>query len=108
VKISLAYCTRAPDSWLYLSVPVAIAQRFLISAETGDVVTGLYGYGASGTMTLFLLILFFAEFSYRLSRGMPLAGWYLLFWIPIGLNETKITFFIVPVLFIVALVAARS
>lgn len=92
----------------YLSVPVAIAQRFLISADTGDVVTGLYGYGASGTMTLFLLILFFAEFSYRLSRGMPLAGWYLLFWIPLGLNETKITFFITPVLFIVALVAARK
>lgn len=92
----------------YISVPVAIVQRYLISADTGDVVTGLFGHGASGTMTLFLLVLFFAEFSYRLSRGWTLLGWYWLFWLPIGLNETKIAFFIAPVLFVLALIVTRK
>lgn len=92
----------------YISVPVSILQRYIISDPSGDVVTGLFGYGASGTMTLFLLILFFAEFAFRLSQGMKLWGWYLLFWIPIGLNETKIIFIIAPVLFVIALIVAQK
>ena len=41
-----------------LSIPVAIIQRIIYQTE-GDRITGLLGYGGSGTLTLFLLIVFF-------------------------------------------------
>lgn len=92
----------------FISIFVSIMQRLMISNPSGDVVTGLYGYNASGIMTLFLLILFFTEFTQRLSQGISIFGWYFLFFIPIGLNETKIVFFMLPIMFVVSLIMSKK
>ena len=92
----------------FVSIFVAIGQRMISSSSSGDVVTGLYGYNASGIMSLFLLILFFSEFTWRLSQGGAILGWYFLYFIPMGLNETKVVFFMLPIMFIVSLIMSKK
>ncbi|MCR6545237.1 hypothetical protein [Dehalobacterium formicoaceticum] len=87
----------------YISVPVSIIQRFSSSNPSGDIVTGLYGYGTSGIMSLFLLIIFFSELCQRLAQGKRIFGWYFLFFVPLGLNETKIVFVMIPIMFVITL-----
>ncbi|NLD48631.1 MAG: hypothetical protein GX660_15825, partial [Clostridiaceae bacterium] len=93
---------------LYVSIPVSFLQRFLIDSPSGDVVTGLFGYGASGTMTLLILIVFFSELTYRLYNNKKPLGVYVLVLIPIVLNETKIAFVLVPILFVVSLFLSKK
>jgi len=92
----------------YISVIVSVVQRISSNSHKGDVVTGLYGFGASGIMSLFLLILFFSEFSKRIYQGKPVLGWYFLYFIPLTINETKIVFFLLPIMFIVSLMISKK
>lgn len=93
---------------IYLSIPVSFLQRFLIDDRSGDVVTGLFGYGASGTMTLLILIVFFSELTFRLYNNKKPIGLYIIALIPIALNETKIAFVLIPILFVVSLFLSKK
>lgn len=91
----------------FLSVPVSIIQRYLIKDASGDVITGLFGDNASGIMTIFLLILYFSKLSKNISLGNKIINWDILYFIPIGINETKIAFILIPLMFLVAVLIAR-
>jgi hypothetical protein len=83
-------------------VPVSIAQWFVYRTE-GDFITGIMGFKESGTLTMFLLIIFFTEFMLRLKNNHKIFGYYFLFLIPTALNETKITLFLLPLMFFTSL-----
>ncbi len=89
------------------SVPVSIVQWFIYRSE-GDRITGILGYGASGTLTLFLLILFFSELGDRLQKNKNVLGSYFIYLIPTALNETKITFILFPFLLITMLFITKK
>lgn len=80
-----------------ISVPVSILQWIKYSND-GDKVTGILGHGASGTLTLLVLIIFFSELGARLQNNKSIIGFYFLYLIPTALNETKITFILFPIM----------
>lgn len=89
------------------SIPVAVIQ-WIIYRDEGDRITGLLGYGGSGKLTLFVLIIFFTELGLRLQNNKPILGYYFLYLIPTALNETKVTFFLFPcMLFIILVITKR-
>jgi len=89
------------------SVPVAVIQ-WIIYRDDGDRITGLLGYGGSGKLTLFVLIIFFTELALRLQNNRPILGYYFLYLIPTALNETKVTFFLFPcMLFVILLITKK-
>ena len=90
-----------------ICIPVSIIQ-WLIYKSDGDRVTGILGYGASGTLTLFLLIIFFSELAVRLNDNKPISGWYFLFLIPTLLNETKITLVLFPIMLFIVLYLTKK
>lgn len=92
----------------YLSVPVAVIQRLVLPSSTGDIITGLYGNSASGIMTIMLLLLYFSEFARNMALGKRLIGWDIVYFIPIGLNETKIAFVLIPVLLVFTVLIVRK
>ncbi len=89
------------------SVPVAVIQ-WIIYRDDGDRITGLLGYGGSGTLTLFVLIIFFTELGIRLQNNKPVLGYYFLYLIPTFINETKITFILIPVMLMVILILTKK
>lgn len=89
------------------SVPVAIAQ-WIIYRDNGDRITGLLGYGGSGTLTIFLLIIVFSELGKRLQNNEKIVGLYLLYIVPTFINETKITFVLIPIMLVFALVLTKK
>lgn len=89
------------------SVPVAVIQ-WIIYRDEGDRITGLLGYGGSGKLTLFVLIIFFTELALRLQNNKPVLGYYFLYLIPTALNETKVTFFLIPCMLFVILVITKK
>jgi hypothetical protein len=86
----------------FLQVPIAIAQRLVnIDFASGDVVVGTIGANASGTLSLFLLMtvsIIVAGYLNKLVSGRFLAGSLLFLFIPMVINETKVTFLIFPIL----------
>lgn len=90
-----------------ISIPVSIIQ-VLIYGNEGDRITGLFGYGGSGTLTLFVLIVFSTELGMRLLNNQRIFGLYFLYLIPTLLNETKITFVLIPILLIVPFLLAKK
>ncbi|TYP69133.1 O-antigen ligase family protein [Paenibacillus methanolicus] len=88
-------------------IPVSIAQ-FLYFQTKGDYVSGLMGPRESGTLTLFLLIVFFSEFMLRLSQGRKLFGLYFLFLVPTTINETKISYVLIPLLLFSSLLFTKK
>ncbi len=89
------------------SVPVSIVQWFIYRSE-GDRITGILGYGASGTLTLFLVMIFFTELGIRLYNNKPVFGLYFLFLIPTLINETKITFLLLPIMLFAILFVTKK
>jgi len=89
------------------SVPVAVIQ-WIIYKDDGDRITGLLGYGGSGSLTLFILIIFFTELGLRLENNKPILGYYLFYLIPTMLNETKITLVLFPIMFFVTLLLTKK
>lgn len=90
-----------------VSIPVSILQRILYK-DNGDLITGLYGHGASGTLTLIILIVFFTELGIRLQNNKRVIGAYFLYLIPTAINETKITYILFPVMLFVILFITKK
>jgi hypothetical protein len=85
-----------------ICVPVSIVQWFVLQNQ-GDYVSGIMGYKNSWLLTFFLLIVFFTELMLRLKNNRNTFGVYFLFLLPTALNETKITLFLLPIMFFVSL-----
>jgi len=87
----------------FLQCPVAVLQRLLYETRSGDVVGGTLGANTSGTLSLFcaFMIIIWAAyyFKYQLKVRNYLWGSFLLF-VPMGLGETKISLFLIPLIFI--------
>jgi len=88
----------------FLQIPVAVLQKYYLSVMpsdliSGDLIGGTLGAHTSGILTIFLLctisLLIGFFYTYRKKRLVCVIGIMLLF-IPMGLNETKITFFLTP------------
>lgn len=88
-----------------IQIPVAVLQRFLYKVRTGDVVGGTLGFGTSGILTQFLMIMsilllnFYKEGIFTLKRAIVLV---MLLTIPMSINETKIFFWVFPLLVLVS------
>lgn len=89
-------------AYLFLSVQIPVCIIQFINHGAGDAVGGTFGPGGSGVLSfsIFILIYFLLENSpnsttKRLKKGMP----YLIFLIPIALNETKISFVLLLLFF---------
>ncbi|WP_281884329.1 O-antigen ligase family protein [Paenibacillus sp. YYML68] len=88
-------------------IPVSIVQWFIFQSS-GDFITGIMGERQSGTMSLFLMIVFFSEFTRRLVGGQRVLGLYFLYLVPTALNESKITLFLLPVLIVLSLIMSKK
>jgi hypothetical protein len=90
-----------------ICVPVSIIQ-WIIFQSNGDYVTGVLGYKQSGTMSFFLLIIFFTEFMLRLTKNQRLFGYFYFWLLPTAINETKITIILIPIMLFTALLFSRK
>lgn len=91
---------------LFLSIPVSFIQ--FMQMKHWDEVTGLFGYGATGTVSILMVFFVVRSFAHRLLAGDRIVGWYMVLPILSLLNETKITFLLLPILIIsVVLVSGR-
>jgi len=86
-----------------LQFPLALIQRIVYKTTSGDPIGGSLGAQSSGKLSVFLaLCLVFWSFHYiksRLKTPVYVLGFIILI-MPMGLNETKISFFILPVAFV--------
>jgi len=89
--------------WALLQFPVTLIQRIVYSSPWGDVIGGSLGDHSSGILSVFLtLSLGFWSFYFlknRLKVSFFIPGFFALV-IPMGLNETKVVFFIIPAAFL--------
>jgi hypothetical protein len=90
-----------------LSVPISILQWYKFRSN-GDQVTGMMGLGGSGTLTLFLSIVFFSELVMRLKNSKNIFGLYFIFLIPTAINETKIVIVLLPIMLISTLFLTKK
>jgi hypothetical protein len=88
----------------FLQIPIALYQRIAnLNFASGDVVVGTIGANASGTLSLFLLMVVAIIVSSYLNKLISikfLVISILLLFIPMVINETKVTFIIFPLLMI--------
>lgn len=86
----------------FLQIPIAIGQRIMnISNPSGDVVVGTIGANASGTLSLFLLMavsIIISSYLNKLVSARFLTISLIFLFIPMVINETKVTFIIFPLL----------
>ncbi len=94
-----------------LQFPVTLIQRIVYKTTFGDPVGGTLGANSSGILSVFLtLCLAFWSFHYMKSRLKTLVyvlGFIILI-MPMGLNETKVSFFILPVSFVCIVVFTQN
>ncbi|WP_415890390.1 hypothetical protein ACMXYV_03495 [Neptuniibacter sp. SY11_33] len=84
---------------LVASVPLALFQFFTVSHQ--DDITGLFG-PKSSSLYSFLLIAYVTTFI--VEKGFYSVGWRWLLFIPVFLNETKITFVLFPLMLVALLI----
>ncbi len=88
----------------FIQVPVTIIQRYwYLGIASGDPIGGTLGSNASGTLTIFLMVIISILFSFyinRLINGKILLFSIIVLFVPMTLNETKITYFLFPALLI--------
>lgn len=101
-----AFLRKAVFLFLLFSVPVSVYQ--FITYSHPDYVTGLVGYGGSGTLSLLILTYACSEFFIRLKNKTKLIGFYILVIIPVFINETKITFILLPIISVVILFVIKK
>ena len=86
----------------FAQVPVAITQRLLyLKVPSGDIIGGTLGSNTSGTLTLFLMCIISiltAQYINGFIKAKNLLISMMLLFIPMVINETKITFIIFPIL----------
>lgn len=87
----------------FFQCPVAIIQRLTFTSQSGDLVGGTLGASTSGVLSLFcamIIILWTAYyFKIQVKSHYYLLGIFLLF-LPMAINETKISLFLIPIVFI--------
>lgn len=86
---------------LWVSLPVTIYQFF--TAANADDITGIFGFGGSGTLSILIVFYLTSEFTIRTIEGRSRIGWYLLLFTPCLINETKITFILLPLSVVISL-----
>lgn len=89
-----------------IQFPVVLFQRFVLYAESlsGDPMGGTLGHSASGVLAIFLLSVmsFLIAFYYKQQLSLPMfLMTFTAAFIPLTLNETKITFFLLPFAFLI-------
>lgn len=86
----------------FIQIPITILQKYLyIGQSSGDPIGGTLGVGTSGTLTLFLLMIIsilIAFYMNKLITGRKLLYSIAFLFIPMSINETKITYFLFPAL----------
>lgn len=80
---------------LFSSIPIIIYQ--FVTLDNQDDITGLFGPKSTSLYSLIAITYLSVEMA---RKGVRRTGWYLILFIPIFLNETKISFVLMPVLFI--------
>lgn len=80
---------------LTISVPMAVFQ--FLTTDDFDKITGIFGFGGSGILSLLIVFYLSTEIAFRLRDSQPIVGYYLVLFLPCLLNETKITFLILPI-----------
>lgn len=97
-----------------LECPIAIFQRFIQykGIASGDNVTGSLGAGGSGALSIFLLSVIAVLFAYYLKGRIRLIFFIVILcvlFLPTMINETKVTFLLLPIVLIVPyLYASRN
>ena len=91
---------------LYLSIPISIVQ--FISFDDIDAITGVFGRGGSGVLSLLIVIYICIEANKRISNNRSILGWYNVVLLPVLINETKITFILLPLMFVYLLLVHRK
>lgn len=90
---------------LWASVPISVLQYITVDKSLpafADHVVGVFGFGQSGTLSLLIIVYVVFEFLRRERKNQKLFDWYLFLLLPMLLNETKIVFAILPIVFIVS------
>lgn len=93
-----------------IQIPVAIYQRVFIEGS-GDVVGGTLGGNASGTLSVYLLCVMAMSVAFYLKKRVERKTLLILLFvllIPPALNETKVTFFLLPLAIMIPVVFARD
>lgn len=88
-----------------IQLPVVLAQRFIFFADSlsGDPMGGTVGHSASGVLSIFLLITMSFIIAFYFKEQVTFSFFLMALgaaFIPTMLNETKITFVLLPVAFI--------
>jgi len=88
-----------------VQTPMTVLQRFVIyrNVGTGDVIGGTLGANSSGVLSMFLAIEMAVLVGFYVKGKIPLAAFLaclLMIFIPTTLNETKVTFVLIPVIFL--------
>lgn len=86
----------------FIQVPISLWQRFVLSKDiiTGDFVTGTLGHGASGFLSIFLTSVIGFLTSFYINKKISTFFYIftlLILIIPCAINETKITFLLLPI-----------
>lgn len=95
-----------------LQLPVVIYQRFVkySTSLSGDPMGGTLGASTSGVLSVFLLLCLALYIAFYLKDQIPffkfIIGFSILL-LPTTMNETKITFFLLPVCFILPLIFGK-
>ena len=85
-----------------LQCPIALYQRFILyrGIASGDAVTGTFGFGASGALSIYLVSTIAVVIAYfikgKLSPKTVIFLMVILF-LPTTINETKVTIFLLPI-----------
>lgn len=100
IKKDFVFIHKTLHLCLWLSIPLAIYQFLYL--DHWDKISGFFGSGASGTLSLLILIFVFSEVLYRLANKKKIPGLYLILLTPILLNETKVSFLLIPCLLLIS------
>lgn len=85
--------------FLIIQIPVSLVQ-YLVHGP-GDGVSGTLGAGSSGVLTFSLFLLIYYLIENNNSKNKTLSNlYYIIFLIPVTLNETKITFILILIYFL--------
>jgi uncharacterized membrane protein (Fun14 family) len=93
----------------FTQLPVVIYQRFVkySTSISGDPMGGTLGASTSGVLSVFLLLCIACYISFYLKNEIKfktfIVGFFILF-LPTTMNETKITFILLPLCFILPLI----
>ena len=90
--------------WIIIQLPICVYQ--FQTMDVRDYIGGSFGYGGSGMLTSLLFIIVYYLFVSEVKNISDMSNmykkkmWLFLFLTPVFLNETKISFFLLPIFFV--------